>query len=439
MTDPRFTKLANLLINYSTRVKKGDRVLLDMTDVPDEMSVELLRAVRAAGGTPLIDVRHSRVTREILRGTDDQHASLVRELELARMKKMQVYIAIRGADNMSENSDVPSDRLSLYSKIIRPVLDHRVYKTRWCVLRWPTPSMAQAAGMSTEAFENLYFDVCTMDYCKMARAMIPLQKRMLKADRVHIKSPGTDLKFSIKNIGAKMCDALDYAHNKRDARGRPLELIHRDVSPQNVLVSFDGNVKLIDFGIAKAASKSSKTQAGILKGKFGYMSPEQVRGMPLDRRSDVFSLGVVLFETLVGQRLFQGDTDFATLEMVRTVDVPAPSSKNPEIPKDLEAIIMKALSGEPETRYQTAMELHDELQAFMFQHGMFYSRKDLAAWMRKQYAREIELEKDKNAGKAPPPKAPPIPNLQPAIESGVNHHHVPGKFIGDLIRKSKNL
>jgi aminopeptidase len=208
MTDPRYTKLANLLITYSTRVKKGDYVLLDITDVPDEMSVELLRAVRAAGGTPLIDVRHSRVSREILRGTDAKHASLVRELELARMKKMQVYIAIRGSDNMSENSDVPSDRMSLYSKTIRPVLDHRVNKTRWCVLRWPTPSMAQGAGMSTEAFENLYFDVCTMDYRKMAKAMIPLQKRMIKADRVHLKSPGTDLKFSIKNIGAKMCEGL---------------------------------------------------------------------------------------------------------------------------------------------------------------------------------------------------------------------------------------
>ena len=208
MTDPRFTKLANLLITYSTRVKKGDHVLLDMTDVPDEMSVELLRAVRAAGGTPLIDVRHTRVVREVLRGTDNKHATLIRNHELARMKKMQVYIAIRGSDNMSENSDVPSDRMSLYSKIIRPVLDHRVNKTRWCVLRWPTPSMAQGAGMSTEAFENLYFDVCTMDYRKMAKAMIPLQTRMKKADRVHLKSPGTDLKFSIKNIGAKMCEGL---------------------------------------------------------------------------------------------------------------------------------------------------------------------------------------------------------------------------------------
>ena len=207
----------------------------------------------------------------------------------------------------------------------------------------------------------------------------------------------------------KVSEGLDYAHNKRDKHGRHLNIVHRDVSPPNVLVSYEGEVKLIDFGVAKAAGRVSRTQAGILKGKFGYMSPEQVRGMPLDRRSDVFSLGVVLYETLVGQRLFQGDTDFATLEMVRTVDVPVPSSKNPEIPKDLEAILMKALSGEPETRYQTAMELHDELQAFMFQHGMFYSRKDLAAWMRKQYAREIELEKDKNSGKpgGPPRPAPP--------------------------------
>ncbi len=208
MTDPRFTKLANLLINYSCRVKKNDRVLIDVTDIPDEMAVELLRAVRAAGGTPLIDVRRSRVTREVLRGTDDRHAALVRELELARMKKVQCYIAIRGSDNMSENSDVPSDRMSLYSKVIRPVLDWRVNKTRWVVLRWPSPSMAQSAGLSTEAFENLYFDVCTMDYRKMAKAMIPLQKRMIKADRVHLKSPGTDLTFSIKNIGAKMCEGI---------------------------------------------------------------------------------------------------------------------------------------------------------------------------------------------------------------------------------------
>ena len=205
MTDPRYTKLAKLLVNYSTEIKKGDRALLDMIDVPDEFTVELVRAVRAADGTPLVEVRHTRVSRELLMETNEQQAALVRDIEMFRMKKMQAYIAIRGSANISENSDVPSDRMSLYSRITRPVQDYRVNKTRWCVLRWPTPSMAQAAGMSTEAFENLYFDVCTMDYAKMARAMVPLERRMKRTDKVHLKSPGTDLTFSIKGIGAKMC------------------------------------------------------------------------------------------------------------------------------------------------------------------------------------------------------------------------------------------
>lgn len=195
----------------------------------------------------------------------------------------------------------------------------------------------------------------------------------------------------------KICEGLDYAHNKKDKYNRPLNIIHRDVSPPNILVAFEGEVKLIDFGVAKAAGRASRTQAGILKGKFGYMSPEQVRGMPLDRRSDVFSVGVVLFEVLTGQRLFQADTDFATLEKVRAVEVPRPASINPEIPKPLENIMHKALAREPEQRYQSAIELHDELQAFMFAQGMFYSRKDLAAWCRDNYNREIELEKEKAA------------------------------------------
>jgi len=205
MTDPRYTKLAELLVNYSTQIKKGDRALLDLIDVPDEFSVELVRAVRAAGGTPLVEVRHTRVARELLLEMDDKQAALVRDIEMFRMKKVQAYIAIRGSANASENADVPGGRMQLYSRILRPVLDWRVNKTRWCVLRWPTPSMAQAAGMSTEAFEDLYFDVCTMNYAKMARAMVPLERRMKRADKVHLKAPGTDLMFSIKGIGAKMC------------------------------------------------------------------------------------------------------------------------------------------------------------------------------------------------------------------------------------------
>jgi aminopeptidase len=205
MTDPRYAKLAKLLIEYSTELKKGDKALLDMIDVPDEFTVELMRAVRAVGATPIVEVRHTRITREVLKDTNDKHAALVRDIEMFRMKKMQAYIAIRGSANASETSDVPSDKMSMYSRVMRPVLNYRVNKTRWVVLRWPSPSMAQAASMSTEAFENLYFDVCTMDYKKMAKAMVPLEKRMKKADHVHLKAPGTDLTFSIKGIGAKMC------------------------------------------------------------------------------------------------------------------------------------------------------------------------------------------------------------------------------------------
>jgi len=205
MTDPRYTKLAKLLVEYSTELKKGDRILLDMIDVPDEFTIELIRATRKVGALPFVETRHTRVGRELLRGTNEKHAAGVRDIEMHRMKKMQAYIAIRGSENASETSDVPSDRMAMYSRVLRPVLNHRVNKTRWCVLRWPTPSMAQGAAMSTEAFENLYFDVCTMDYRRMARAMAPLERRMKRTDKVHLKGPGTDLRFSIKGIGAKMC------------------------------------------------------------------------------------------------------------------------------------------------------------------------------------------------------------------------------------------
>ena len=205
MTDPRYKKLATLLVRYSTALKKGDRAFLDMVDVPDEFTVELVRAVRSVGATPLVEVRHTRVVREVMLGTDAAHAALVLDVELHRMKRVQAYIALRGSGNANEASDVPSEKMALYTKVLRPLLNYRINQTRWCVLRWPTPSMAQAANMSTEAFENFYFDVCTMNYPRMARAMTPLQTRMKRANRVQIKGPGTDLAFSIKGIGARMC------------------------------------------------------------------------------------------------------------------------------------------------------------------------------------------------------------------------------------------
>jgi len=225
-------------------------------------------------------------------------------------------------------------------------------------------------------------------------------------------------------IAMKVCEGLDYAHNKRDQGGRELSLVHRDVSPQNILVSFEGEVKLIDFGIAKAAGTGAGGQAPILKGKFGYMSPEQVRGVEIDRRSDVFSCGVVLYELLTGERLFVGESDFDTLEKVRNVEILPPSTYNRRIPDELERIVLKALSKDAEERYPNAIDLHDELQAFVYTAGEFYSRKDLAGWMKKTFGKEIEDETAKLESyrqlKPPPPAAgPPAPPAPPGAVDGV--------------------
>ncbi|MBN2528353.1 MAG: protein kinase [Deltaproteobacteria bacterium] len=214
-------------------------------------------------------------------------------------------------------------------------------------------------------------------------------------DRMRKKAQTVPFSMAVY-ITMKMCEGLDYAHNKKDSAGRDLNLVHRDVSPQNVLISFDGQVKLIDFGIAKAAGKAGKTQAGILKGKFGYMSPEQVRGLSLDRRSDIFAVGICLWELLTGERLFIGESDFSTLEKVRNVDIVAPSSFNKRIPVELEKIVLKALSKEVEERYQSAMDLHDDLQSYMYTSGSFFSRKDLLSFMQEVFREDIE----KNAAAA---------------------------------------
>jgi serine/threonine protein kinase len=191
----------------------------------------------------------------------------------------------------------------------------------------------------------------------------------------------------------KVCEGLDYAHNKRDSGGRFLNLVHRDVSPQNLLVSYEGEVKIIDFGIALAAGKAGRTQAGILKGKFGYMSPEQVQqGFEIDRRSDVFGVGICLYELLTGERLFVAETDFATLEKVRNVDIMPPSTYNRRIPEDLEQIVLKALARNRDDRHATAMALHDELQSFMYTSGNFFGRKDLSMYMQRVFAEELGRE-----------------------------------------------
>jgi eukaryotic-like serine/threonine-protein kinase len=187
----------------------------------------------------------------------------------------------------------------------------------------------------------------------------------------------------------KVCEGLDYAHNKRDAAGDFLHLVHRDVSPQNILVSYEGEVKIIDFGIAKAAGKAGTTQAGILKGKFGYMSPEQAHGLEIDRQSDVFAVGICLYELLTGERAFLGDTDFATLENVRNVSITPPRVHNPAIPEPLESIVLKALSHDRQQRHATAQQLKQELFGFLRSSGVPFDRRELSAYMHREFADEF--------------------------------------------------
>jgi len=208
MSDPRYAQLADVLTGFSTELKKGERVLIDAFDIPDHFVVALIRSARARGALPYVQIHRARVTREMLKGAEAAQYETTAEVELARMQKMQAYIAVRGSDNIFETSDVPADRVQMTARILKPVLDHRVNKTKWVVLRWPSSAMAQQAGMSTEGFEDFYFRVCTFDYSRYGPGMKALTDLMNKTDRVHIKGPGTDLKFSIKGIGAIPCGGL---------------------------------------------------------------------------------------------------------------------------------------------------------------------------------------------------------------------------------------
>jgi serine/threonine-protein kinase len=189
-------------------------------------------------------------------------------------------------------------------------------------------------------------------------------------------------------IAAEACGGLDFAHRKKDARGRPLNIVHRDVSPQNVLLSFEGEVKLVDFGIAKAALRAYETESGIIKGKFYYMSPEQARGEPLDHRTDVFSLGIVLYEMMTGELLYKEDDDATLLSRVRKADIEPPTTLRPEIPRTLERIVMKALAREREERYASALHLQKDLNKYLRSVGASFGRARLAKMMREVFLDE---------------------------------------------------
>jgi eukaryotic-like serine/threonine-protein kinase len=192
-------------------------------------------------------------------------------------------------------------------------------------------------------------------------------------------------------IAARIAEGLHFAHTLAGPDGRPLNIVNRDVSPSNVRMSYDGDVKLLDFGIAQALMKFT-SEIGILKGKFSYMSPEQIRGMPLDQRTDVFSAGIILHEMLTTEKLFRGDTEFALMEKVRKAEVAPPSNFNRRVTPELDAISLKALSRDVADRYQTAAQLAADLDALIA--GYRFDPKELRQFMRqlfrKEYAKEVE-------------------------------------------------
>jgi aminopeptidase len=208
MRDPRMTALAELLVNTSCRVKEGEKVLIEALDTPEAFTIELIAAARRAGALPFVSLRQNRVLKHLYQQCTESQMQEYGEIELYRMKKMDAYIGVRGSLNFAELSDVLQDRLKLVNRLyFKPVhLDQRVRHTKWVVLRWPSPSMAQQANMSTDAFEDFFYSVCILDYSRMSRAMEALVARLERADQVEIKGPATDLSFSIKGIPVKKCD-----------------------------------------------------------------------------------------------------------------------------------------------------------------------------------------------------------------------------------------
>ncbi|HZH17885.1 MAG TPA: protein kinase [Archangium sp.] len=198
----------------------------------------------------------------------------------------------------------------------------------------------------------------------------------------------------VLRIIAEAAAGLHYAHQARNPQGQPLQLVHRDVSPQNILVGFDGGVKVIDFGVAKAAGSASNTATGVLKGKYPYMSPEQANGQPVDGRSDLFALGVVLWEMLTGRRLFKGESDLMTLRLVRDCQVPVPSQLNPKLPPGVDELVLKALAPTPEGRFPDCGAFRLAIEDYILQYRLPASNAHLSAYLRDLYTERITRESD---------------------------------------------
>jgi aminopeptidase len=207
MLDPRVQQLAEVLVRHSVRVQPGDKVLLEAFDIPPEATCCVVRALAEAGAIPVVETRHYRVLRELFMNATEAQMKLIGGLELARMREMDGYIGLRGSLNVTEHADVPPERMALYQRHWwKPAhTEQRCSHTRWVVLRWPSPSMAQSAEMSTDAFEDFYFRVCCFDYAKLERAVEPLKERMLRTRTIRLVGPGTDLTLDKGEINVIPC------------------------------------------------------------------------------------------------------------------------------------------------------------------------------------------------------------------------------------------
>ena len=207
MQDPRINLLAKNLINYSCKLKKGEKVLIEAKGIDYMLITALVKEAYKIGAYPFVEIYDNRVSRELLLGESKELAEMRAKFACARMSEMDAYIGIRGGQNSNENSDVPADKLQIESEYYSHPVHHeiRVKKTKWVVLRYPTEGMASQAGMSTDAFEDFYFNVCNLDYSKMDRAMDALKKRLDNADKVRLTAKDTDITFSIKGIGSSKC------------------------------------------------------------------------------------------------------------------------------------------------------------------------------------------------------------------------------------------
>jgi eukaryotic-like serine/threonine-protein kinase len=233
--------------------------------------------------------------------------------------------------------------------------------------------------------DNAYFLVMEfVDGCNL-KSLIERQKQ--KGKRIEIAHT--------IYVMMECCKGLNYAHSLENPEtSAPLGIVHRDISPPNILLSKNGEVKLVDFGLAKANSQIESTDPGVVKGKFSYLSPEAASGLDVDHRADVFAVGIILWEMFTGRRLFYGDTDYQTVELVRQARVPSIAALNPEIEPELEAVVRKALAKDADDRYQSANDLADALAQYLFSRRMKVTARDIAALVRDA---QVEMMRKRSA------------------------------------------